>query len=123
MTTFTSLASTSKARKLGALERAVQACRLLLNVVSSLLFMRFLLLALGANQENAFASLILALSYPFAAPFLTLFGTNPSAGNSVLQFPLLVAVVVYLLVGLLATRALRLIFAPTDPSGAAYRDR
>lgn len=115
-------ANPARARKLGGLERAIQLVYLSVSVISVLLLLRFTLLALGANQANAFAQFILALSYPFAAPFLTLFGNNPVIGDSLLQFPLLLAVVVYALFGVFLTKLLRLMFAPTDPTGAAYQD-
>jgi len=115
-------ANPARARKLGGIERAVQLVYFGVSVISALLLLRFTLLALGVNQTNAFAKFLLALSYPFAAPFLTLFGSNPEVGNSILQFPLLVAVVVYALFGWFLTKLLRLMFAPTDPTGAAYQD-
>ncbi len=109
-------------RRLGRVERAVQAIYFATGTVSMLLLLRFVLLALGANRDNAFTQFVLGLTYPFAGPFLTLFGGNPSVGDSVLQFPLLVAIVVYSLLGLFLARILRLTLAPTDPTGQAYQD-
>ena len=93
------------AHQLGRVERAVQATYFVTGSVGVLLLLRFVLLALGVNRGNAFAQAMLGLSYPFAAPFLTLFGGNPQVGDSVLQFPLLVAAVVYSLLGLFLARS------------------
>lgn len=112
----------SAARGQGRVERAVQTTYFITGSIGVLLLLRFVLLALGVNQDNAFAQAMLGLSYPFAAPFLTLFGGNPQVGPSLLQFPLLVAAVVYSLLGLFLARVLRLTLAPTDPTGQAYQD-
>lgn len=68
----------------------------LLGLLEGLLAIRFLLALLGANPNNAFASLIYGITGPFVAPFRTLFAT-PAAGGSVFELYTLVAMLVYLL--------------------------
>jgi uncharacterized protein YggT (Ycf19 family) len=63
-----------------------------------LLVIRFALRLLGANAEAGFASFIYRISTPLVAPFVGLFGTPPFNGM-VLELEVLVAIVVYGLVG------------------------
>lgn len=68
------------------------------SVILVLIAIRILLSLLGANQENAFASLIYDLSYPFVAPFFGLFNYNMQYGVSRFEFESLTALVVWALV-------------------------
>jgi len=61
-------------------------------VVMSLLAIRFLLSLLGANRENAFASFIYNITYPFTAPFFGLFNYTPQYGAVRFEFETLVAI-------------------------------
>lgn len=67
-----------------------------LGVLEAMLAVRFLLALLGANPRNAFASLVYAVTWPFTAPFATLFPT-PAAGGSVFELTTLIAMLVYFL--------------------------
>ena len=53
---------------------------------------------LGANPSNPFASFIYSISYPFVAPFFTLFSYNFRYGISQFEAYTLVAVAVYALI-------------------------
>lgn len=106
--------------RLAGLERAMKLWWLFVGTLICLVAFRFCLLLFGVNQQNEFASLILALSQPLVAPFLTLFG-SPEAGRAVMELPDFVAVITYLLVGIGVDQVLRLMFAPPDPTGNAYR--
>lgn len=112
---------TEAERRLAALERARSVGLWLLTLVSGLILFRFALKLFGANPDNAFADFIYRASYPLVAPFLTLFGYNPSLGRSVLEFPDLFAVAAYALAFWAIFSLTRIIFAPDDPTGRAYR--
>jgi hypothetical protein len=66
-----------------------------LGLLEGLLALRFALALLGANANNGFAALVYAISWPFVAPFQTLFGV-PAAGGSVLETYTLMAMIVLL---------------------------
>ncbi len=65
--------------------------------------LRFILRVTGANPDNTFAQFIYNLSAPFVAPFSTLF-VSPTAdgGANIFDVNLLIAIVVYALLGSLA---------------------
>lgn len=106
--------------RLAGLERGLQLWWLLVGTVCALIAFRFCLLLFGVNQANVFANLLLTMSQPLVAPFLTMFGT-PAAGQAVMELPDFFAVITYLLVGIGVDRLFRLLFAPPDPTGNAYR--
>ncbi|MEW6280178.1 MAG: hypothetical protein AB1758_16240 [Candidatus Eremiobacterota bacterium] len=108
-------------KRLAQLERLTQFGQLALSFVCMLIAFRFVFLLMGVNRENAFAQTVLTLSYPLVAPFQTLFGQNPQVGAAVMEFPDLVAIAVYLLAGWGLTWLARLLVAPGDPTGRAYK--
>ena len=63
-----------------------------------LLAFRFALALLGANPNNAFADFIYDASYPFVAPFFSLFGYDLQYGVSRFEIFTLVAMAVYAIV-------------------------
>ncbi|MBW4578301.1 MAG: YggT family protein [Tildeniella nuda ZEHNDER 1965/U140] len=68
-----------------------------------LLALRFILRVSGANNKNAFAQFIYDISEPFVAPFSTLFVSPVTGGGSnIFDLNVLVAIVVYALLGWLA---------------------
>lgn len=67
-------------------------------LLEGLLALRFILALLGANPANAFASFIYGISYPFVAPFFTLFSYNFRYGVSHFEAYTLVAMVIYALI-------------------------
>ncbi|HEX3081941.1 MAG TPA: YggT family protein [Candidatus Saccharimonadia bacterium] len=69
------------------------------SAVLAVLAIRVVLSLLGANQNNAFASFIYGLTYPFVAPFFGLFGYNMHYGVARLELETLVAMLVYGIVG------------------------
>lgn len=106
--------------RLAGLERAMQLWWLFVGTLCCLIVFRFCLLLFGVNQANAFANLLLTVTQPLVAPFLTMFG-SPAAGQAIMELPDFVAVITYLLVGIGVDRLLRVLFAPPDPTGNAYR--
>lgn len=67
-------------------------------ILLGILAIRFLLALLGANPANAFASFIYSISYPFVAPFFSLFSYNLRYGVSRFETYTLVAMAVYALI-------------------------
>jgi len=75
-----------------------------------LLVLRFLLRFTGANAQNIFAQFITNLSAPFVAPFYNLF-VNSSSGSNVFDINVLIAIIVYSLLGWLGVWLVRFIYA------------
>ena len=71
----------------------------LLGAIETLLAIRVVFTLLGANPANPIANLVFTLSYPFAAPFFTLFGYEPTYGLGRLETSTLVAMAIYAAVG------------------------
>ena len=78
--------------------RLQQALYLLFGVIEVLIAIRFALRILGANPEAPFAAAIYAITAPFIAPFVGLFGT-PQFGGSVFEPHAVVALIAYALLG------------------------
>lgn len=70
----------------------------LVGIVEFLMVFRFLFEVLGANPVNSFVAFIYALSYPFAAPFHSIFSVTVVA-NSFFDWSLIVGIVVYYIIG------------------------
>lgn len=66
--------------------------------IITLLVLRFVLLLLAANQENAFVNFIYAVSEFFAWPFFGIFSYEPAYGEFVFETSTIIAVAVYALV-------------------------
>lgn len=73
-----------------------QAISLVAGLIEILLAFRFALRLLAANPQNAFVSMVYAVTGPFVAPFVGIFGT-PVYYGSVLEPHSLVAILVYAL--------------------------
>ncbi|BAQ61277.1 hypothetical protein GM3708_1683 [Geminocystis sp. NIES-3708] len=91
---------------------------ILIGFLQVLLTLRFFLRLTGANTENQFTQFIYNLSDPFIAPFSTLFispvtegGSNPIGGTNVFDLNVLVAIVIYALLGLLGVSLIKYIYA------------
>jgi len=76
--------------------------------IDALLGFRFVFEILGANPYNEFTQLVYTLSYPFAQPFRSIFGITTVA-NSYFDWSVLLAIVVYLLIGYGLVQLLRII--------------
>ena len=101
--------------RLGSLYRAKQIVWFVTALIIAVIALRFVLLAFGANPDNAFASFIINLSGIFVAPFLGIFGAEPAVGSSYFESASLVAMAVYLLLGWIINRVLELVMAPRTP--------
>ena len=105
--------------RLASIRRIRQIVYFVASAIALVILMRFALLLLGANPDNAFANFVYGVSGVFVAPFNTLFG-EPAFGNSVLEISSLVAIAVYYLIAWGFMRIVTLTTAPSDPSGQAY---
>jgi len=99
------------ARRAANVLRAKQIIYFIFGAIEALLAVRFILLALGANEASGFVRLIYGLSRPFVLPFQGIFG-EPTLGASVLEWASLVGIIVYALVAYGLTRLVELIYAP-----------
>ena len=78
--------------------RAYQVIWYVLAVIEVLLAFRMVLKALGANAFSGFATLIYALSGPFAGPFNGMFQTSVTQTGAVFEWSTIIAAAVYALV-------------------------
>lgn len=82
----------------------------LVGLLEVLLGLRFLLRMFGANPDNSFAQFIYTLSDPFIAPFSTLFiSPTASDGANIFDVNVLIAMIVYAILGWIAVSLVRLI--------------
>ncbi|KND47481.1 MAG: hypothetical protein AB199_03565 [Parcubacteria bacterium C7867-004] len=100
------------------LYRGTQIVWYILGLIEALLAFRFVLKLLGANPGAGFTNLIYSVTYPFVAPFLSVFRITQVSG-SVLEWTTLLAMVVYWLVALGILKALVMSRAVSTPQAAA----
>lgn len=98
-------------RQLGSLRRTRYIVWFLVDLLVSLIALRFVLLLLGADTSTGFGNLILSITQPFVAPFLPLF----AAQGGRFELGDLVAIVVYLLAGWAINKLLTIVLAPRTP--------
>ncbi len=79
--------------------RSYQIIWYVLVLIEVLLGFRTALKALGANPQSGFATLVYAVSNPFALPFSGIFGTTAAEG-SVFEWSNIVAAAVYALIAI-----------------------
>jgi uncharacterized protein YggT (Ycf19 family) len=96
----------------GAAYKTMHAVHLIFGVIVGLVGIRFILKALGANQNADFAAFIYNITDPLVAPFAGLFGT-PRVDAVVIELHSLVAIVVYALSGWLLGRLVWLLLGET----------
>lgn len=102
------------------LQRARKIIYFLTNAAAMVIFLRFLLLAVGASHDNFFATLILALSYPLTLPFEGLFGEPLKLGPSnqyVFDFSYLFAIGMYYLLALGVVKLVTLYYTRYSVTG------
>ena len=79
------------------LYRGTQIVWYILGLLEVLLAFRLILKLLAANPTAGFSSFIYNISYPFTAPFLTVFHVSQIAG-SIFEWTTLLAMLVYALI-------------------------
>ena len=114
----TRIEPTPAERALGNLRRLQQVAWLVVGILVGLLAIRFVLVALGANMTLGFGAFTYLVTQPFVVPFLVLFGDQGKAlgRGPYAEMGDLIAIIVYLLLGVIVTRALALILAPRVPA-------
>lgn len=85
------------------------------HVIAIFVAIRFVLVLLGVDPQNAFAIFIYGLTYPFLSPFLGMFGNvpEPTYGRSIFEAADLVAIAIYYLFAWIASKIV--IFAHPRP--------
>lgn len=101
-------------------DRIENSVYFLVGMLETLLLIRFFLRLTGANPDNMFASFIYRLSEPFVAPFSTLFisptaKTDATIGENIFDVNLVIAIVIYCLLGFLATWLVRYVYRQVSP--------
>jgi hypothetical protein len=95
-------------------------------VMAVLLAIRFVLLLSGANESAGFAQLIYGLTGWMVAPFMGLFGnhlTYPGAASTAVFEPeSLVAIAVYVLIGLAITKLAQMMLGTNRTTGTVYSE-
>lgn len=89
----------SKSSKMSSIVLAQRIVWFIVGVVNVMIALRFVLLLLGANPDAGFTDFIYSTSAPLVAPFVGIFG-EPAYGKSVFEISSLLAILVYVLVGL-----------------------
>jgi hypothetical protein len=84
-------------RQVAPLYRATQVIWYLLDILEVILLFRFIMRLLGANPGAPFTQIIYSLSYPFVAPFQTVFSTTQIVGAT-FEWTTLIAMLVYWLI-------------------------
>lgn len=79
-------------------------------VLNGMIALRFLLKLLAANPASPFAQFVYFFTAPFLWPFQGLLYT-PAYGGVQVEFPALIAIVVYALVAWIITRLIWLLFS------------
>jgi uncharacterized protein YggT (Ycf19 family) len=106
-------------RRYAQLRRIRKGILFVVNTIAILIFLRFVLKALGANEANLFAQLFYAATDPLVVLFADLFGEPPTFGSpptrNVFEFSNFVAIVVYYLVAWFIVRLLSF-FMTRSPS-------
>jgi hypothetical protein len=83
--------------------------RVLFGVLIGAIGLRFFLMLIGANPENFFAETVYLLTDIFVWPFFGIVGT-PSFNGFVLDFPAMIAMIVYALIAWVVVRLVWLLF-------------
>jgi hypothetical protein len=103
------------------LYRGTQIIWYILGLLEAILAFRFVLKLLGANPLAGFTGFIYGISYPFAAPFLSVFKITDVNG-SVFEWTTLLAMLVYWLVALAVIHLFLMSKTVSTPEAAVKLD-
>ena len=90
--------------------RAVEVTYLVFGIIEGLLAIRLVLKLLGANSQAGFTSFIYGLTDVFMAPFRNLLPTVGGSSGAVLETSVLIAIIVYALIGWVIARLIVIMF-------------
>jgi hypothetical protein len=109
------MSPTSGSSNWRAIRKAQDAVWYAFGVLATLLALRFILLAVGANPANAFFDFVIDLTDPFAAPFSNLVET-PRLGTSVLELGTIFGMIIYLLMAFGLCKLIELVLSRDEVS-------
>ncbi|GAC1413938.1 MAG: hypothetical protein NVSMB66_6690 [Candidatus Doudnabacteria bacterium] len=102
--------------------RGTQVVWYILGLLEALLAFRFVLKLLGANPYAGFTSFIYNVTYPFAAPFLNVFGITKVQG-SIFEWTTILAMVVYWLLAWAIVKLFLMGRSVSTPEAAVKLDK
>ena len=100
------------------LYRGTQIVWYIVGLLEAILAFRFVLKLLGANPLAGFSSFIYGITYPFAAPFLSVFKITKVEG-SVFEWTTLLAMLVYWLIAMAIVKLFVMGKTVSTPEAAA----
>lgn len=103
------------------LYRATQIVWYILGLFEVLLAFRFILKLLGANPDAGFTNFIYSITYPFAAPFLSVFNISKVQG-SVFEWTTILAMFVYWLIAMAIVKLFLIGKTVSTPEAAVKLD-
>ena len=90
--------------------RAMELTYLVFGIIEGLLVIRLVLKLLGANPQAGFSTFIYGLTDVFMAPFRNLLPTVGSSSGAVLEMSVIIAIIVYALIGWVLARLIVIVF-------------
>ncbi len=103
------------------LYRGTQIVWYIVGLLEALLAFRFVLKLLGANPAAGFTSFIYGITYPFAAPFLSVFKISDVNG-SIFEWTTLLAMLVYWLIAMAIVKLFLMGKTVSTPEAAVKLD-
>ena len=103
------------------LYRGTQIVWYIVGLLEAVLAFRFVLKLLGANPGAGFTSFIYGITYPFAAPFLSVFKIS-NVNGSIFEWTTLLAMLVYWLIAMAIAKLLVLGKTVSTPEAAIKLD-
>jgi uncharacterized protein YggT (Ycf19 family) len=94
--------------------RAIQITWLIIGLICALIAIRFVLRATGAREDAGFVSFVYAVTNALVAPFKAMYSSTGN-GPFVIEPESVVAIIVYLLLGLLIVKIIQIATAPRGP--------
>jgi uncharacterized protein YggT (Ycf19 family) len=90
--------------------RATEVCYLVFGIIDGLLIIRLVLKLLAANPLAGFSSFVYGLTDVFMAPFRNLLPVVGGGSGAVLEMSVVIAIIVYALIGWALARLIAVIF-------------
>ncbi len=103
------------------LYRGTQIVWYIAGLLEAILAFRFLLKLFGANPAAGFTSFIYGITYPFAAPFLSVFKIS-NVNGSIFEWTTLLAMLVYWLIAMAIAKLLVMGKTVSTPEAAVKLD-
>ncbi len=105
------------------LYRGTQVVWYILGLLEALMAFRFVLKLLGANPGAGFTTFIYGVTYPFVAPFLSVFRVTRVVEGSVFEWTTLLAMFVYWLIALAVIKLFLMSRSVSTPEAAVKLDQ